>query len=275
MTTKPIYQLYFRTSVLLTVIAAVGQSLLYFLSFDCSLYLYERGPMPTVLGVFVLISLIFMFSYLFAAKKEPLSAVLPAQNRHSTFAGALAGFFILATLILSVLYYINGLEADALSSPLAIATTVISVPAACYFFVTALNPSPNPKSHAILGCFLVIWMILYTLTNYFHMEYSINSPLKIYNQLALLAAMFYILQEVRYILEQQRPIQHRAFGFAAMFLLTTHALPALLLTFALKITITSDTIYYLAELALALYIFTRLDACAKPESDKEASEEEQ
>lgn len=269
MTTKPIYQFYFRISVLLTLLAALGQSLLYFLSFDTALYLYERGPLPTILGVCIAAAVVFMLSYIFAVKKEAAPESLPAPGRNVTFTAALSGFFILATLILTLLYSLNGLETDALSSPLAVAANVFSIPAACYFFVTALNPSPNPKAHALLGCTLVIWLILYTLSSYFHMNFSINSPLKIYNQMALLAAMFYFLQEVRYPLERQRPAQHRAFGFIAMLLLAVSSLPTLLLTFAFRISITSDTIYYLAELAMAFYIFTVLSSCAKPASSAE------
>ncbi len=271
MTTKPIYQLYFRISTLLTLLAAVGQSLLYFFCFDNTLLLYERGPLPTLLGVFITVSILFMLSYIFVSKREPVDDTLPPLNRNATFTAALAGFFTLATLILSLLYSLNGLEADALSSPLSIITTILAIPAACYFFVTALNPAPNPKIHALLGCTLVIWLILYTLSGYFHLDYSINSPIKIYNQMALLAAMLYFLQEVRYPIERQRPAQHRAFGFIAMLMLAAASLPTLLLTFAFRLSITSDTIYYLAELAMALYIFTRLAACSKPQS---ASEEE-
>lgn len=265
MTRKTIFRLYFCLSVLLTLLAVLGQSLLYFLSFDCSLYLYERGPLPTVLGVCIAIAILFMLSYVLVAKRkkdEELPDILPPVDRAATFTAALSGFFILATLLLTLLYSLNGLETDALSTPVAVAANVFSIPAACYFFITALNPAPNPKSHAVCGCALVIWLILYTLAGYFHMNFSINSPLKIYNQMALLSAMLYFLQEIRHSLSRQRPAQHRAFGMIAMLLLATASLPALLLTFSFRIPITSDTTYYLAELAMAFYIFTRLAACA-------------
>lgn len=266
MTRKPILRLYFRISVLLTLLAVLGQSLLYFLSFDCTLYLYERGPLPTVLGVCVALAVLFMLSFILTAKKEEVKDSLPPLGRSATFTAALTGFFILATLLLALLYSLNGLETDALSTPVAVAANIFSIPAACYFFITALNPSPNPKTHAAFGCTLVIWLILYTLAGYFHMNFSINSPLKVYNQIALLSAMLYFLHEVRYSLGRQKPAQHKAFGMAAMLLLATASLPTLLLTFSFRISITSDTIYYLAELAMALYIFTRLSDCANEKS---------
>lgn len=74
-------------------------------------------------------------------------------------------------------------------------------------------------SVSVLGMFTIAWMALLLLKMYFTMDTALTSPVRILNQIAPMAIMFYLIQEIRYRLGCERPALFRTFSAIAMLII--------------------------------------------------------
>ncbi|MBR2479277.1 MAG: hypothetical protein IKB47_02605 [Clostridia bacterium] len=131
------------------------------------------------------------------------------------------------------------------------------------YFILNCFPKDGKLSerHALFGFSVPIAAAIYLSISYFDLSVSINAPIKLMTQLALIFSMLWMLYELRVPLKKPMPRLYFAFGILALFFSGTASLPYLIGGAANLIKSTVFPTYYLyvfVSLAMFCYIAVRL-----------------
>ena len=133
----------------------------------------------------------------------------------------------------------------------------------------------------MLGCLLTLFFIFRLLVLYYDVTTPINSPLKMLEQMATVAAMLFIVYEMRFLLCDPRQRAYVTVSILAFILLAAHSTSQIIAScfIAGMPYSTANMISLFFELMLAVYIFaglvSYLTACKfyAPEDPVEKNEE--
>lgn len=255
---------YLAFAALAAAAGAAIQLALLLTDYNFKLGLYKSGSvLPEVFAALLLAAVAALLTLPIIGRNRELPETLPPVGRTLTFVSALTGFAMLATVVMQL--YMNlsfeiTLEGwkSTLASGLEIAMLVFALPSAGYFVVMAVRRDPYRRSTAALGFFPVLWAAAYLMCVYFDTSTTLNNPLRIIEQAALIALMVFMLMELRCLVGRAKPQLYMTFGMIALVMVTASSLPTLILTLAMKMSVSVDTIYDAAKLCLAAYIAARL-----------------
>lgn len=250
-------RVYFMISLVLSAVLAVSHTLVMAFFYDESLFVYDRvSPFPAIIygisaGVIVLL-LVSMFSL----KSNELCTKHLPQNRFSTFCSLLCGFLLIASLLLNVVNTVR----DIYPTPASwrIVSLVFALPAALYFIASSFKTDADPKRLAWLSMCVIIWAGFYLISLYFEIDSPIKSPVRILNQLSLLAVMLAMVFETRILLSVARPRLYFAVTLGAVLLIALASVSDIALTIAGLRPASADSAFRLAEIAMMLYFSARL-----------------
>ncbi len=134
---------------------------------------------------------------------------------------------------------------------------IFAVIGAVYFLLPVFYGSGKKNAHVFLGCMLTVFFIFRLLVLYYDVTTPINSEIKMFDQIAIVAAMLYFVYELRFLLGEPKPRIYVPIAITAFIMLATHSTAQIVASIALSINEVS-VFTMLMELALALYIFANL-----------------
>lgn len=261
-------RIYFIISLIITAAASVAHAVIMASCYDESMFFYNTGvSAPWILYACSAAALIFFATSLLAVKKDGLTGAYIPLNRMSTFTSLLAGFQLLAAVIINILNISSG-EYGAPSN-FRMAALILAVPASCYFIVSAMASKPNTRMLPWLSMAVIVWSAVYLMSVYFEMTTPLTSPARILNQLTLVCIMLYFVFETRYLLGRAMPKVYLAVSMAAMLVIGLSTISDMSLTLLGIRVAGKDTIIRMAEAAIMLYIASRAGQLLwhKPESE--------
>ena len=213
-------KIYTYSSIVLALTCAALRACCLFFAYDADLrYFSYSSSLPAIANGVLLCSLLWAASFLLLVPKNSMSTKPAAYSVSSVFASALCGFFFLYQSLstafpllmksfvpFSVATYRRDLTVAAIIAGSALISAV-------YFF-TALFPALKEAPFRILCGFCpVIWAIVSLAQIYFDFTHTMNEPVKVSLQLAMISVAFFFLQEIRTLLGRPQP---RAAWFAAI-----------------------------------------------------------
>lgn len=253
--TRKIFCLLFIITIVLSLAAAIFQTVLYLNRYDETLMLYKRGQTPTVFYIVcTVVGILLLLSFLLF-RRDSVPQSLAQPGRLINFAALFCGFFLASSILLYLIYFLSGITPDM--SVLRMASIVTALPAALYFLVTALSTQPSRKLLALSGFFIVIWGLLFLLNLYFDMSVPMTSPARPLGYLSLFAIMFYFLLEIRFILGSAKPRLYLSVSLMSIFVLSLTCVPNFILI-ATGLRTSNDSIFHIAEACILFYILTRM-----------------
>lgn len=209
-------------ALLFAAVVIVLHTLLVRKYFEVDVALFETGTyLPKILyaavAVYTVLCIFLGFFFQKTRREKPLKRA--HLTGISLYTGLLCGFAMIASAVIYVLDMVgsgNMILFDTASDIVTAALIICTVPAAAYFIISAFGGGYRNKPAVVCGMFTVIWMALLLLKLYFEMDVSLNSPTRILRQLAVIAVMFYMLQELRYRIGIKRHALFRAFSALAV-----------------------------------------------------------
>ena len=183
-----------------------------------------------------------------------------AVNQLSVFSSSLCGFFFLASILLEIYNFatqrING---TALEEGFLIAAIILSLPCAYYFFTNAVSTRKTSILFSYLSLFPVLWSISYLISSYFSKSTTMNSPLRILEQLMVLSVMIFFLCETK-IIAKVSPFggPYVAFSLVSILMIAAVAIPRIALSAFWLLELTPSLIYFVLQISVLLYILSKI-----------------
>ena len=100
--------------------------------------------------------------------------------------------------------------------------------AAAYFLGTFIESSKKSQRSMLLGFGFVFWCAYVIAVNYFDVYTTLNNPIKLSLQIALISAMFCLLCEFRILLGDEKRGQHLAFSLIGTVLCAYSSVPTVI-----------------------------------------------
>lgn len=268
-------------AVLLTAWQVVMMGFFY----DSQLHFFEEGAALTVLQCLVVLVLLLaaVGGVLLSRKSVRCSGTLPALSSAEALLSALCGFFLLATVIMQLIYSVSGLDVEkydisrsvflaflsrtgesaVLSQTLQSVALLCALPGSFYFLYPAFSEKPKESVRAAFGLFFLVWAALSVLVTNFQMDIPMNSPERLGSMAALVCILLFTVSEQRFLYGRGKLGALYATGTLAMAFAFADGLSSLLYAFAGRLEMGISTIYACVELSLALYAAVRLLSFAK------------
>ena len=248
-------------------------------AFDKEVEYFDMGSPINIAASIVLLLLVALcviVGFVFRSKLSRDGGFFKKTEKVSFVLGA----FLLAYGVFE-LYRLFALKSVMRSNQLvwSVIGILLSFVAAAYFLGSFIGSAKRSQYCAFLGFGFVFWCAYIMAVNYFDVLSTLNNPLKLSMQFALLAAMFCLLGEIRIRLSNEKRGQHLSASLLTSILCAYFSIPCIL-AYALGKT---QNIRYLfaaiACIAIAIYatrvclLFSEADA-NMPENAIDNSESE-
>lgn len=263
------HRAYCLTTAALSLIATVLRTLSVALFTDkASGYFKAGAALPVLTHVVMALAAVCLMLYPFLLLRERV-ALKRAKHTSASVIGA---------LLCALLFFLNFVSAclsgSTLPGPLLALTLVALLCATLYFLLLAPRFKVNAKTLTVLGSFAVAALACLVALTYFDVATPMNAPHKTELHLALLAAMLYLLYELRDVAGIPMPRMLTACSALAFFLTVTVGFSNL---FAYTLGIYESPLYLAEDLllpALAVYIGARsaADAACAPTKTEQKGE---
>ena len=259
------HRAYSLVTAVLTLIAAVLRILSVTLFTErTSGYFKSAAVLPHLTHAFMALSALCLLLYPFLLQPRP-------EARSAKHTPAMTASALLCALLFFV-NFINACLTETALPGLLLALTFLTLLCGTLYFVLQL-PSfkATPTLLTVFGGFAIMALACLVALTYFDITTPMNAPHKTELHLALLAAMLYLVYELRNVAKIPMPRMLAAGGALAFFLATTVGLSNLL-GYAVGV---YQSPLYLAEdlllLALAVYVCARSYTNTTKKSDRKDS----
>ena len=226
---------------------------------------------------------ILLTSY-FAFRKKSVSVNFSAPTQTTVFAASLCAFMLIAYIILEIyeqfstnfsfiLYFQNFAKYEQKCRELIFkgALVLLAVPSSVYFFRVASSSGKNKKSLGFLSFCPILWIMILLISTYFDLSVAYNNPNRILNQMALIGSMLYFVGESRYQLHIEKPHLYIPLALLSVLLLSVSTIPTVILNSFWVLNDTFPTVCYAVQLALCVYIASRIGAFFRKPIEQEES----
>ncbi|MCL1858621.1 MAG: hypothetical protein FWF92_05250 [Oscillospiraceae bacterium] len=114
------------------------------------------------------------------------------------------------------------------------------------------------SAHIIFSFMPIIWSFLNVFKCFFDMSKNVNSPVRIYELLSFLALSTYFVSESRMIVGRRETSRFFTFSYISLIIVAASSLPNLVWSSFWILTTNNDQIVYASQIAIVIYIFSRL-----------------
>jgi len=104
----------------------------------------------------------------------------------------------------------------------------------------------------------IIWSFLNVFKCFFDMSKNVNSPVRIYELLSFLVLSAYFVSESRMLVGRHETSRFFTFAYISVIIVAASSLPNLIWSSFWILTTNNDQIVYAAQLAIVIYIFSRI-----------------
>ena len=247
--------------VLLAVAFAVVRIIITVTYYDVFESLYRTGAENvTVLRIVFAVSLLALgvFAFFFAPKKKYKE--LPEATHGVVFTGSLCGFMFISSVILEIVYFYGSVRKSSGKAVflLFVMSLVFCIFSSLYYFWTASTTLFRKVNYKILSVMPSLWAACYAVTIYFSKSTVINSPERMIIQFSVVMIMLYTVSEARFHFGIARPRLYIAVSAITIVSIVTACVPNFLLTAFWFLPFSSDTVFSVLQLGIAMYILQRM-----------------
>ncbi len=216
--------------------------------------------LPTLSHILIFVAMLGMAIFGLTISKKYPCPTAPEIGSATTFFSCLNAFLIAAISLISIY---NIVVRHAGAEKFSVIRIIASIPTVIFFLVLIKPDKKNSSALAFMSFFPIAWFADNLLESYFDTTLLITSPAKTIRELALLAAMLYLLCESRFLIERSNGRLFFIMSGIAPIIMITSSLPALILPDLLLVGSSDSFLCYAVELAFALFILARGFAFAK------------
>ncbi len=253
-TVKKPYITVLLAALALSLATTVTRTVLLLTAYDASLGHFEDTPLSSVLfPLLPIIAAIFYFAFGFIARAEldgrtPESSLLTVFS--SAFAAVTAAVWIIthASLVFS---------AEGISLAFGILMLVFAAGLTAYFVLTALG-TKNDTLRVLTCLCAVLFCVFYILFAYFDTAFVLNSPIKVFDQVAVLCLVLFFLAECRFSFGAISYAAYLPVALLAATVTMANAFPALIYAVAEGEPLLGDVMHDFLIFAFFLYTAARL-----------------
>jgi len=113
-------------------------------------------------------------------------------------------------------------------------------------------------SHIIFSFMPIIWAFLNIFKCFFDMSKNVNSPVRIYELMSFLVLSAYFVSESRMLVGRRETSRFFTFAYISVIIVAASSLPNLIWSSFWILETNSDQIVYASQLAIVIYIFSRI-----------------
>ena len=232
---------------------------------------FVKGPFSDVfLPLLYMVALVAfaLFGFLFrtSLSGRKYKNVLPAL-----FASGFAALSTLVWLISFASDFFAGTHVPS-QTIFGILLIVFAVVAIAYFVLSA-TPTPPHTYTVLFSMGTVLFLLFYAFYAYFDTAFSLNSPVKLLDQLSAIALMFFFLAEIRFRFGAISEALLLPLGMAAVLLSASNGIGALIFAVVEERPLAVLTMHDFLFLGLAIYALVRLIAFLLPPLLRDDNEE--
>lgn len=255
--TKSVYLLSVGLGLVLAVIVSAFRTVLLLDGYSSSLGHYAEGlaadlflPLLFVLAVVVSVGFgIFFRSFLTnREQKQTLPVIL------ASCLCALTTFVWLVVLLIDVLQ--GGLPSGTIRFLLVLmalfALTVV------FRFISSANGYGNEKSQALLCAASAVFCAFYMLYAYFDTTFTLNSPIKIFDQVTFFLVALFFLAESRFHVGKISDAVFLPIGMICTVFTAANAVPGLIYAASAGEALVGNVMHDFFSLSLCLYVIARM-----------------
>lgn len=236
----------------LTALAALLRTLSLCLFFDRSVGYVDANAFSTLLYIVSALFALGCIAYVMLATKQEkttLTAVSPDESAHSPA--------LRYTSLLCALTFVGALVAEVLlcgfDGTFLLLRYLAAILATLYF------ARPDKRGPAMLsGLGVMLYAVCAIASEYFDWTVTLNSPIKLMQEAALLSSIFFILVEINHLNYTRRSIRYTVCAALSLFLGMVGGLPLIAASLVGGIVKPEYLIHALPPLAIALYAAARL-----------------
>lgn len=255
--TKNVYYLSVGLGLFLSVLVSVFRSQLLLNDYSPSLGHFAEGPtadlfLPLLFVLSVVIAIGFGIFFRSSLSNRVLRLTLP-----TIFAAALcalASFVWIVVLLIDVLS--KGLPGGTLRI-LLIAMTLFALLGICHFLYTATGGN-DERLQLLLGAASAVFCAFYMLYAYFDTAFTLNSPIKIFDQITFFVLALFFLAECRFRVGKISDAAFLPIGMIAMVFSSANAVPGLIYAATESEALVGNVMHDFLSLSLFLYIIARM-----------------
>ena len=229
--------------------------------YDVSESLYAKGAesVGIVRVVFALCLLALgVFAFLLTCKNK--FKELPETTHGVVFTGSLCGFMFISSVILQTVYFFNDVRKSSGKAVfiIFILSLLFAALSSLYYFWAASTTFFKKLPYRIFCVMPALWAACYAVTIYFSKGTVINSPERMIIQLSVIMIMLYTVSEGRFHFGIARPRLHVALSAVAVVVIITACVPNFLLTAFWLLPFSSDTVFSVLQVGVAMYVLQRM-----------------
>ena len=248
-------------TLVLSVLAATARSLALITAFDTRVGYFDPNVFSTLLYIAIALFAVGLIAYTVLTvrtSKSTDTASVDLCDRYKTRPLALR-----VGLIPTVILWVGHTVFEAIIllrhefSVLHLLAAVTALLGAIYFI--QLPDKATPTAFAPLA-----WCLIVLITEYFDQTVAVNSPLKLFNQFALLAAVLYLTAELNALCGNAQIRRTLPLGMLATFLCLTDGISAIVAWFASNALPPVYTMHAGVIATLGIYIAARLAIVTAP-----------
>ena len=265
-----LFGIYLPVFLLLLIASVTLRTVALILHFDATTFYFDEKSVITAADIIVISGAVFMFTYIFAAKKN--MKLIPSFTTPATYIPtgivSITLIFVIKSLIDKAaavkenMDYLKMLATPSAKASLStetiiffilVASIVFATFSIAHFALTAIDERQSSTKRASFGICTVIFLAAYATYLYFNKDLPLNAPNKIVDQMAYLFSALFFLYETRLSLGRERWKSYIAFGFIASLISAYASIPSTIYYFVTG-EFTSNSIYETA-LTLSIFIF--------------------
>ena len=257
LSTKKVYFLSTAIALVLAAMLSVFRSLLLLDGYSPELGHFEEGfaadlflPLTFVLAI--VISIGFGILFRSSLTNRALKPSLP-----TVFASGLTALALAVWLVTLLWNVVNGKAPVGSQKVITVLITVFAVLAALYFISTAIN-GVQKSITVLLCCATSVFCVLYPLFAYFDQAFTLNSPIKIFDQITFLLLAIFFLVENRFRFGKISDAVFLPVGMIAVVFTAANAVPGLIYAAKAGEALVVNVMHDFLSFAFCLYVIARM-----------------
>lgn len=251
--------IYLCITLVFSLASAIMQTLMWrYIEPETELYV-AGSAVPKIINWILAAMVLILLSSAFVFRKEKIKPMI-AVNQLSVFSSSLCGFFFLASVVLEIYNFIvKQNKGTALEEAFLIIAVILSFPCAWYFFTNAISSRKNRILFSYLSLSPILWSISYLISSYFSMSTTMNSPLRVLEQLMVLCVMIFFLCEAKVTAKKgSYGNLYICFALVSILMISAVAIPRIILATYWLIELKSSLIYFVLQISILLYILSKM-----------------
>ena len=255
--TKKVYFLSVGLGLLLAVVASVFRSILLLNGYTPSLGHFTEGVaadlfLPLLFVLAIVVAIGFGIFFRSSLTNRTLKQTLP-----TVFASGLSALAMLVWIVVLLVDVIGKGLPVGTARILLILMTLFALIGICHFVYSAISGN-GERNRVLLCAALAVFCAFYMLYAYFDTAFTLNSPIKLFDQITFFLLALFFLAECRFHVNKISDATFLPIGMICMVFTAADAVPGLIYAAAEGEALVGNVMHDFLALAFFLYIVARM-----------------